>query len=79
MSTSLRFGSTASTPQMAAMASVAERQLTVRQSPTPDSQQSAPALPSVGSRGNDKFRGILPQRDAIVRLVGALLLEQSDE
>lgn len=39
MSTSLRFGSTASTPQMATMASVAEWQLTARQSPTPDSQQ----------------------------------------
>lgn len=42
MSTSLRFDSTASTPQMVAMAPVAERQLTAQQSPTRDSQQSAP-------------------------------------
>lgn len=52
MSTSLRFGSTASTPQMAAMASVAERQLTARQSPTPDSQQSAPNQPFVVVAGD---------------------------
>lgn len=44
------FGLTASTPHMARMASVAERQLTARQSPTPDGQQSAPkpSLPRVG-------------------------------